>query len=106
MARDAGDYILRGLKERKAEGSAAEFWEKGLESLFEPLRAGTWFVLGIRRCGIQVELLTQNQVIEQLSTTIRSGITSGFDPDRPLYLVCNPLLLLPRRLDSERRGGS
>ena len=45
MARDDGDYLLRGLKEREGAGEEDEVWDKGVEGLVEPIRAGTWSVV-------------------------------------------------------------
>lgn len=41
MARDEGDYVLRGLRDK--EGAAAESeWDRSVDSLVEPLRSTTW----------------------------------------------------------------
>lgn len=44
MARDEGEYVLKGLGEREKEneGRETEAWERGMEGLVEPLRAGSW----------------------------------------------------------------
>ncbi|WVR04378.1 hypothetical protein IAU60_001380 [Kwoniella sp. DSM 27419] len=50
MARDEGEYVLRGLKEKEKEREGGdgpqdeEEWEKGMEGLVEPLRAGSWLL--------------------------------------------------------------
>ncbi|KAK8846696.1 hypothetical protein IAR55_005783 [Kwoniella newhampshirensis] len=47
MARDEGEYVLKGLKEKEKEvegGPEAEEWERGVEGLVEPLRAGSWLL--------------------------------------------------------------
>ena len=44
MARDEGEYWLRGLREREEGGAEGEAWERGVEGLAEPIRAGTWSV--------------------------------------------------------------
>jgi hypothetical protein len=40
MARDEGEYVLRGLKEQGI--NVQDEWDKGMDSLVEPLRASTW----------------------------------------------------------------
>ncbi|WVF70124.1 hypothetical protein IAT40_004912 [Kwoniella sp. CBS 6097] len=47
MAKDEGDYVLKGLKEKEKEPENErdeEEWEKGMEGLVEPLRAGSWLL--------------------------------------------------------------
>ncbi|WVQ97760.1 hypothetical protein IAU59_004874 [Kwoniella sp. CBS 9459] len=49
MAKDEGDYVLKGLKEKEKEAENEnerdeEEWEKGMEGLVEPLRAGSWLL--------------------------------------------------------------
>ncbi|OCF41591.1 hypothetical protein I317_04603 [Kwoniella heveanensis CBS 569] len=53
MAKDEGDYVLKGLKEKEKEPEhdpehdnekEVEEWEKGMEGLVEPLRAGSWLL--------------------------------------------------------------
>lgn len=43
MARDEGDYVLRGLRDKDGIASDAE-WDRGVESLVEPLRSTTWLL--------------------------------------------------------------
>ncbi|WVQ68909.1 uncharacterized protein L199_007118 [Kwoniella botswanensis] len=58
MAKDENDYVLKGLKEKEKENNdnqnengnegenqgEQEEWEKGMEGLVEPLRAGSWLL--------------------------------------------------------------
>ncbi|WWC67621.1 uncharacterized protein I206_101531 [Kwoniella pini CBS 10737] len=51
MAKDESEYVLKGLKEKEKEQEGengnegdAEEWEKGMEGLVEPLRAGSWLL--------------------------------------------------------------
>ncbi len=57
MARDEGDYILKGLKERHEGSGETEVWEKGVESLAEPIRAGTWSVRVTGRASLGIASL-------------------------------------------------
>lgn len=41
MARDDGDYVLRGLKEKDAPAPENE-WDRSVDALVEPLRGATW----------------------------------------------------------------
>lgn len=41
MAKDDDDYVLKGLKERDGP-SERDPWERGVEGVVEPLRAGSW----------------------------------------------------------------
>ncbi|KAK4686005.1 hypothetical protein P7C73_g4127, partial [Tremellales sp. Uapishka_1] len=57
MAKDEGDYVVKGLREKDGgrekdkgkhdsvlEEADDEGWERGVEALAEPLRAGTWLL--------------------------------------------------------------
>jgi len=44
MARDEGDYVLRGIKERGEGIGEHGVWDTGVDKLVEPIRAGTWSV--------------------------------------------------------------
>ncbi len=81
MAKDEGDYVLKGLKEKEEQmetqyqgGSIGDNqdWEKGLDALVEPLRAGSWYVASFTRCKAnQIRLLNNfQQPTDQSSTNI------------------------------------
>jgi len=81
MAKDEGDYVLKGLKEKEEQmetqyhGSSigeSQDWEKGLEALVEPLRAGSWYVASFTRSKAnQIRLLNNfQQPTDQSSTNI------------------------------------
>lgn len=41
MARDEGDYVLKGLRDKDSAAEQAE-WDRGVDNLVEPLRSATW----------------------------------------------------------------
>lgn len=41
MARDEGDYVLRGLRDKDGAMVEAE-WDRGVDAMVEPLRGATW----------------------------------------------------------------
>lgn len=43
MARDDGDYVVRGLRDKDGVLPDSE-WDRGLDSLVEPLRGSTWLL--------------------------------------------------------------
>jgi len=45
MARDDGDYVLRGLRDREGAANDSE-WDRDVDALVEPLRGATWWVHG------------------------------------------------------------
>jgi hypothetical protein len=41
MARDEGDYVVRGLRDKDHSAAEAE-WDRSVDVLVEPLRGATW----------------------------------------------------------------
>ena len=42
MAKDEGDYVLKGLKEKEDGEQGIQAIGSGIDGLVEPLRAGSW----------------------------------------------------------------
>ncbi|CAK9780679.1 hypothetical protein CC85DRAFT_287968 [Cutaneotrichosporon oleaginosum] len=50
MARDEGDYVLRGLRDKDGEVVEAE-WDRGVDAMVEPLRGTTWLLSNYQHQG-------------------------------------------------------
>ncbi|BEI82916.1 hypothetical protein CcaverHIS002_0307840 [Cutaneotrichosporon cavernicola] len=62
MARDDGDYVLRGLRDKDGAVIEAE-WDRGVDAMVEPLRGTTWLLSNYQHQGEGVgPSLTQTEL--------------------------------------------
>ncbi|OXB37656.1 hypothetical protein LQV05_003287 [Cryptococcus neoformans] len=92
MARDDGEYVLKGLKEKDKEREDAlgdneamgrkgreidpEEWERGMEGLVEPLRAGSWLLSSFQsQPGTSGSDITQTDLYTSYAARFSSLLT-------------------------------
>ncbi|WRT65081.1 uncharacterized protein IL334_002023 [Kwoniella shivajii] len=82
MARDEGEYVLKGVKEKEMENEnqgEQEEWEKGMEGLVEPLRAGSWLLSSFQHQNDPnaPSTLTQTDLYTSYAARFSSLLTSA-----------------------------
>ncbi|WVW78811.1 hypothetical protein I302_100773 [Kwoniella bestiolae CBS 10118] len=101
MAKDENEYVLKGLKEKEKEkengdqneGNAVEGenpgdqeeWEKGMEGLVEPLRAGSWLLSSFQHQNDPnaPSTLTQTDLYTSYAARFSSLLTNAGQPENP-----------------------
>ncbi|WWC59138.1 uncharacterized protein I303_101686 [Kwoniella dejecticola CBS 10117] len=90
MAKDESEYVLKGLKEKDKEQEGdhaaedAEEWEKGMEGLVEPLRAGSWLLSSFQNQNDPnaPSTLTQTDLYTSYAARFSSLLTNAGQADQ------------------------